>query len=156
MKYTTLCILEKDHEICLATKKRGFGVGRINGVGGKVQEGESIEQATIRETFEEIGVVIDPKHLEKVAIHHFSFINKPEWDQETHVYFVSTWEGEPTESEEMKPQWFSKNEIPFDKMWGDDIHWLPKVLQGEKVRGHFSFDESQKLLDGFRVELLVE
>ncbi len=25
--------------------------------------------------------------------------------------------GEPTETEEMRPQWFAENFIPFDKMW---------------------------------------
>ncbi len=35
-------------EICLAMKKRGFGMGRWNGVGGKVEKGEAIEDAALR------------------------------------------------------------------------------------------------------------
>jgi 8-oxo-dGTP pyrophosphatase MutT (NUDIX family) len=156
MKYSTLCILHRNKEILLAMKKRGFGVGRWNGVGGKVGPDESIEDAVIRETEEEIGVRIEPGDLNKVAILHFNFINKPEWDQETHVYYISTWTGEPTESEEMKPQWYLETEIPFHSMWEDDPHWLPRIIKGEKVRGKFTFDENQKLQDGFTVSRLVE
>jgi 8-oxo-dGTP pyrophosphatase MutT (NUDIX family) len=36
-------------------KKRGFGEGRWNGVGGKVEPGESIEAALIREAKEEVN-----------------------------------------------------------------------------------------------------
>ena len=32
------------------------------------------------------------------------------------VFDVTKFEGEPVESEEMQPRWFSPDEIPFDKM----------------------------------------
>ena len=41
----------------------------------------------------------------------------------------------------MKPAEFLISEIPYDKMWPDDIHWLPKVLAGKKVRASFTFAE---------------
>ncbi len=56
MKHTTLLFLLKDNHILLAMKKRGFGAGRWNGVGGKIEAGETIVQAAVRECFEEIGV----------------------------------------------------------------------------------------------------
>ena len=49
MKQATLCPLIKDDQILLAMKKRGFGVGKWNGVGGKVEKGEEIIDAAIRE-----------------------------------------------------------------------------------------------------------
>ena len=63
MRDTTLVFLVKKDstmitDICLAMKKRGFGAGRYNGVGGKVEKGESIEDAARRETKEEIGVEV--------------------------------------------------------------------------------------------------
>ena len=39
MQTETLCLLMRDNEILLAMKKRGFGVGKWNGVGGKVKNG---------------------------------------------------------------------------------------------------------------------
>jgi len=38
-------------------KKRGFGVGKWNGYGGKLDEGESIEQCAIRELEEECSII---------------------------------------------------------------------------------------------------
>jgi hypothetical protein len=29
----------------------------------------------------------------------------------------------------MKPEWFSIDEIPFDKMWEDDKYWMPRILK---------------------------
>ena len=132
-------------EICLAMKKRGFGVGKWNGTGGKLLEGESVEQSAVRETEEEINVRI--KEFYKVAELEFSFANKPEWNQSTHVFFCEHWEGTPSESEEMKPEWFSIKDIPFSNMWADDIFWLPEVLDRKQLKGKFLFGEGDTMLE---------
>ena len=49
---TTLCFLINNSQVLLAMKKRGFGVGKWNGTGGKVIGDESVEQAAKRETKE--------------------------------------------------------------------------------------------------------
>ncbi|MEK7615400.1 MAG: 8-oxo-dGTP diphosphatase [Patescibacteria group bacterium] len=132
-------------EICLAMKKRGFGVGRWNGVGGKVEVGESIESAVKRETREEIGV--NAKEIDKVAELTFYFPHNPSWNQLVHVYFCEVWEGDPVETEEMSPKWVAVPEIPFNQMWADDIFWLPEVLKGGFVKASFTFDEHDLILD---------
>lgn len=55
-------------------------------------------------------------------------------------------EGEPSESEEMKPEWFDFDKIPYDNMFADDRYWLPYVIQGRKFDATFSFDENWNLL----------
>ncbi len=159
MRNSTLLFLIKKSsvgkitDICLAMKKRGFGMGRWNGTGGKVNEGESIEDATVRETEEEIGVKIDDvSDLHKVAELAFTFATKPEWNQMVHVYFAEKWSGDIVESEEMKPQWFNVSNIPFKDMWPDDIFWLPKVLGGDKVKASkvkadFTFGDGDVILE---------
>lgn len=127
-------------------KKRGFGEGKWNGVGGKPNPDESIEDAAIRETFEEIGV--KPAKLKHRAVLNFYFPEEnKEWNQQVMVYMVDVWEGEPSESEEMAPKWFNHKEIPYESMWSDDIHWLPKVLEGQFVTADFYFDENQQIKD---------
>ncbi len=149
MKNTTLLFLIKRtdgsiSDICLAMKKRGFGVGRWNGVGGKVGVGESIEDAARRETSEEIGVDVGVLH--KVAELTFSFAFKPESNQLTHVYVTEEWGGEPFESEEMKPKWYSVRSLPFESMWPDDPYWLPEVIQGNLIKASFTFGEGNSVL----------
>src|SRR4051812_23340605 len=95
MRNVTLCLLIKGDEVLLAMKKRGFGAGKWNGIGGKVNEGESIEAAAVREAEEEIGVKIDIKDLEYTATTNFFFKDKPEWNQSMKTFFVAKWEGEP-------------------------------------------------------------
>lgn len=121
-------------------EKRGFGEGYWNGYGGKLEEGENIEKGIIREINEEAGVLVSEFNLEKVAINNFFFEDGKHL--EVHVFFVHVWEGEPVETEEMRPQWYAFDVIPYDLMWADDIHWLPRVLKGEKLRGavHFNAD----------------
>ncbi len=135
-------------QILLAMKKRGFGAGFWNGVGGKAKLGESVSIAVRREAWEEIGIhVIE---AEKVALLHFYFPEdegKKDWNQDVHVFFIKRWLGKPKESEEMNPQWFKIDDLPFEEMWADDRFWLPRVLLGEKIEGWFRFDEKTGLLD---------
>lgn len=137
MRDVTLVYLIKESkekkitDMLWAMKKRGFGEGLWNGVGGKVEEDESIEEAARREAFEEIRVKLGK--MEKVAELEFRFPPKPEWDQLGHVYFVRSWEGEPTETEEMRPKWFKVNELPYNEMWSADSKWVPEVIKGRKI-----------------------
>jgi len=126
-----------ENKILLGMKKRGFGEGRWNGFGGKVEEGETIESSAIRELKEEAG--IEAKKINKIGILEFSFENDPK-KLEAHIFKITEFTGEPTESEEMKPQWFNFDEIPFFQMWSDDEHWFPYLLNGKSFKGNFLFD----------------
>jgi len=158
MKQATLCLLvrgNKDNkEILLAIKKRGFGIGKWNGVGGKFdpEKGDkNIIDTAVREIEEEIGV--KAKELEKRAVLDFYFPYQNEWDQSVHVFLVRNWEGEPKESEEMAPKWFKIGDIPFGKMWDDDKFWLPHILEGKKVKAKFVFEKGEKI-SGKRIEFV--
>lgn len=160
MKQSILCLLIKknqnDRELLLAMKKKGFGAGRWNGVGGKLdpQKGDkSILDTLIRETEEEIGVKI--KEFEKVALLTFlyPYYSEKKWD--VHVFLARNWEGEPAESEEMTPKWFRLNEIPFDEMWPDDKFWLPEILEGKKLKAKFIFEEGD-VISGHNIKVVEE
>lgn len=155
LRQATICLLRKDNEVLLAMKKRGFGAGKWNGVGGKVKEGETAEQAAIRETQEEIGVTLTV--LKQMAVLDFHFPDIPaekDWDQQVVVFMSDKWTGDPIESEEMKPQWYETSEIPYDQMWSDDILWMPKVLSGQKVKAKFIFSGESDLKE-YKFEELV-
>lgn len=144
-KVCTLLFLKRGDEILLAMKKRGFGSGRYNGVGGKIEPNETIEQALLRECQEEIGVT--PMNYWQVAEHDFIQKESDEpWRMYVHAYICDEWQGEPHETEEMAPEWFKVEDIPYDRMWQDDEFWLPQVLAGNKVHGQFTFDEKDNML----------
>lgn len=144
MKQLTLLFLLRDGEVLLAMKKRGFGAGRWNGVGGKLDLGETIEQALIRESQEEIGVSpIDYQHMADITFHEFH--DGESHDMAVSVYTATEWAGEPVESEEMAPQWFKLDNIPYDEMWPDDPYWLPQVLAGKRLVAEFNLDENDTI-----------
>jgi 8-oxo-dGTP diphosphatase/2-hydroxy-dATP diphosphatase len=136
-KILTLCIVVKDKEILLGMKKRGFGAGLWNGFGGKVEEGETIEQAAIRELTEECK--IDAVEVKKTGIIEFTFQDSPKI-LEVHIFKVVDFTGKPVETEEMKPKWFGFENIPYSQMWSSDIHWLPLLLHDKLFTGSFLFD----------------
>jgi 8-oxo-dGTP diphosphatase/2-hydroxy-dATP diphosphatase len=142
-KILTLCIIHQHPKILLGMKKRGFGAGKWNGFGGKVQSGESIAEAAYREVREEAGVKVTK--MEKLGVIDFEFHEDPEI-LEVHIFKANEFEGEPQESEEMKPRWFHIDEIPFASMWPDDKHWLPLLLQGKKFKGKFLFNKTDTIL----------
>ena len=142
---TTLCILKKDNLILLGMKKSGFGNGKYNGIGGKIERMETPDEAMIRETQEEISVT--PIKYEKVGIIDFDEYYKGNKEHVIlHLYMVYQWNGNPKESDEMSPKWFNIKQVPFKQMLPDNKYWLPLILQGKKIKAHFNFDENWNLL----------
>lgn len=134
----TLCLVLRGDEVLLGMKKRGFGAGRWNGFGGKLKEGETLDQAVVREVKEEAEIT--PLDLNEMGILDFHFKDEAKY-LEVHIFRADSFSGEPIETEEMRPQWFRVDEIPFDQMWSDDSYWFPLLLSGKKFKGKFLFNK---------------
>ena len=65
---------------------------------------------------------------------------------EVHIFHVLEYNGEPIETEEMKPQWFKLEEIPFESMWADDPYWFPLFLKKRKFKGMIIFKNMDEIL----------
>ncbi len=140
----TLCIVHDKTRVLLGMKKRGFGMGKWNGFGGKVNANETILEATKRELKEEAD--IDANDLIEMGIIEFEFKRNPEI-LEVHIFKGLNYTGKPKEGEEMKPEWFKIDEIPFDKMWPDDKYWFPMLLDNKRFEGRFVFGERGEILE---------
>jgi 8-oxo-dGTP diphosphatase / 2-hydroxy-dATP diphosphatase len=148
----TLCLHRRDGKILLGKKKRGFGAGKWNGFGGKVEEGETVEQAARREMAEECGLT--PTAMRKCGELSFAFEGNTQ-QLDVHVFDVTAADGEPTATAEMEPVWFPEGEIPFAEMWADDPHWMPLYLAGKSFRGKFVFADQETLARHCLLELDV-
>jgi 8-oxo-dGTP diphosphatase len=152
-----LCFLTRrsasgEQEVLLGRKLRGLGEGNIVGLGGKVEAGETARSAAVRESQEEAGVVLCEAHVVQRAFITFRFPAKPSWDQEATVFVAESWRGQPTPTAEIVPRWYPRAAIPYDRMWQDARHWLPRVLDGEDIRAHFTFRDDLRTLDSWQVE----
>ncbi|XP_076636748.1 oxidized purine nucleoside triphosphate hydrolase [Colletes latitarsis] len=151
-KIFSLVFIRKATEVLLGLKKRGFGKGKWNGFGGKVEAGETILQGAIRELKEECG--LSAINLKKIGILEFEF----EGDEtllEVHVFETYQYNGEIIESEEMQPKWYHLKDIPFKQMWPDDEYWFPYMLRGELFKGYFLY-RGQDLILTHNIKIMEE
>ena len=136
-----LVFVIEDENVLLIHKKTGLGAGKINGPGGKLEEGETALDAAIREVEEEL--LITPHQLEEMGVLHFDFVDGLRL--ECTVFRAFGYDGTPTETREAKPEWFAFDKVPYDQMWADDQHWLPQVIEGQHFTAWFRFDKEEML-----------
>lgn len=132
----TLVFVVREKQVLLIRKKRGLGAGKVNGPGGKVEPGESVEACAARELEEELCVKpVDLRCLGKLS---FQFTDG--YGIHVSVFIASDCIGEAMETEEAAPLWADLSDIPYDEMWEDDRIWLPMLLREERFSGEFIFD----------------
>ena len=137
----TLCFLIEAGKILLIRKKRGFGAGKINAPGGRIEPGEEPHECAIRETSEEVGLT--PAGVRNHGELHFQFTDG--YSLHCTVFVANDYSGELIETDEALPIWTPLDSIPYEEMWADDIHWLPGVITGGTFRGYFHFDGEKML-----------
>jgi 8-oxo-dGTP pyrophosphatase MutT (NUDIX family) len=149
-KVMTLCYVYDGTRILLGEiKKEGKLKGMFNGFGGKVEAGETVDEAARRELFEECGIV--PLDMRERGVIFFEFEpggnpfdGKP--IVELHIFSVMQYAQEPIESDEMHPQWFDYADIPYDKMWPDDRYVLPLLFEGKDFTGTFFLKDPHTIM----------
>jgi 8-oxo-dGTP diphosphatase len=132
----TLCFLRQGSRVLMIRKKRGLGAGKINGVGGRLEKGETSLAGVVREAQEELGIT--PLDAVPVGKLHFQFLDG--YSLFCTVFVAARFDGIPVETEEAAPVWFDIGQLPFEEMWEDDELWLLGALDGKCFRGFFVFD----------------
>ena len=135
-RFATLIYLIRDDEVLLIEKLRGHGAGKVNAPGGHIEVGETPEECAIREAFEEVGIAVLNADLRATLKFHDT---ENGFNMLGYALTSTTFTGQPRPTPEAVPFWSKIEQIPFDRMWEDDQHWVPRVLAGEVLDCEFVF-----------------
>lgn len=140
-KHAVITYIFSENKVLLIHKKRGLGAGKVNAPGGHIEEGETKLEAAIRETEEEVGLT--PVNSKEVGTLLFQFSNGLK--MEGTVFIAEDYRGTMIETDEADPFWINIDDIPYQKMWEDDLLWLPHVIKGKNIHGRFIFNDDKML-----------
>jgi len=127
MKIGTLCYINNGHKTLMLhriKKKNDIHEGKWNGLGGKLESGESPEECVIREVYEESGLIIKNPNLRGIMTFP-KFDDIDDWL--VFLYTATDFNGDLIESNEGVLKWINNNEILNLNLWeGDKIYldWL--------------------------------
>ncbi|MEM3670739.1 MAG: 8-oxo-dGTP diphosphatase [Thermoprotei archaeon] len=145
-----LCYVFSGDKVLLQKKAEGlFGGGKWNAPGGKLHNGERVEEAGLRELVEETGLSASNAYCQGEL--EFYCGAQATADQLVHVLVCSDTKGSPRGSREGAVEWFSRTALPLEEMWDDDRYWLPYLLAHRKFVGAFYFTEGYERLVKFWV-----
>ena len=140
---TLIYLMEDDQVLMLERiKKQGdIHIGKWNGLGGKVDLGESIKSCAIRELNEESGL----------SAEYFDFaghITFPEFDKHGNDWSVYVFRaygpsGDMIECDEGELSWVPKDEILSLNLWEGDKHFIPYVLSNKIFFGEFCYESGE-------------
>lgn len=116
-------LLDEDNRILLAQRPEGKQLaGLWEFPGGKIEPGETPEQALIREIGEELGVIINPACLAPLTFASHSYES---FHLLMPLYYCRRWEGEITSREGQKLAWVRANRLSEYPMPPADIPLIP-------------------------------
>jgi 8-oxo-dGTP diphosphatase len=125
MKLATLCYVKKDaHTLMVHRIKKANDMhqGKWNGLGGKLEPGESPEECALRELYEETGLrVANP--LLKGFITFPAFDDFEDWY--VYVFIIRQFTGELIDSVEGTLRWVPDAELLDLNLWEGDRIFLP-------------------------------
>jgi 8-oxo-dGTP diphosphatase len=139
MKLATLCYVRRDSKTLMVyrnKKPNDMHMGKWNGLGGKLEPGESPEECAVREIFEESGLQVKTLTL-KGFLTFPAFSNDEDWY--AFVYLVSDFTGNLISSPEGELRWIEDSELLKLNLWAGDRIFLPLLERPGIFSGKFVY-----------------
>ena len=143
MKFATLCYVRRDNKTLMVhriKKENDMHQGKWNGLGGKLEPGETPEECAIREIREESGLEV--KHLVLKGLLTFPLFAKNE-DWYAFVYVVDQVEGDMIDSPEGILEWVDNDKILELNLWEGDHIFLPWLERSGFFSAKFVYDNGR-------------
>ena len=146
MKLATLCYVMKDNNTLMIyrnKKENDYHMGKWNGLGGKMENGETPEECAVREVWEEAGLKV--KNPEMKGFLTFPlFDGKDDWY--VFVFVIKDFEGEIIESNEGHLEWIPNDKLFDLNLWEGDTIFLKWLFQDKFFSAKFNY-ENGKYID---------
>ena len=119
-------LINQDRKVLFAERPEGkIMSGLWEFPGGKVELGETPEQALVREMFEELNIVIDPKDLEPLT---FASHEYDTFHMLMPLYVCKAWKGELLGREGQRFEWDAMNELKNYPMPPADLPLIERIV----------------------------
>lgn len=129
MKLATLCYVRKDGKTLMVhrnKKANDMHQGKWNGLGGKLEPGETPEECCIRELYEETGLIVRNPQL-KGLITFPGFSNDEDWY--TFLFVITDFDGQLIDSPEGELEWVEDDRLLELNLWEGDRIFIPWLEQ---------------------------
>ena len=130
MKNSVLCYIEKDEKYLMLyrnKKKNDVNGGKWIGVGGKLEENESPDEALLREVKEETGLSLTSYKFRGII----TFVSDTWEDEYMYLYTADCFEGEIIECDEGELSWVDKFSVLDLPTWAGDRVFLTRLLDND-------------------------
>lgn len=123
-------------------KEDDMNAGKYIGVGGKQENGETIEECAIREVKEETGLDVHALQLAGTVLFH-----SPIHQECMYVYITNDFSGSIHQCDEGQLQYIHTNKILQLPLWQGDILFLKRILHNQLPFHYIYFyDENDNLI----------
>lgn len=146
MKFATLCYVRSQgctlmiHRI---KKQNDMHAGKWNGLGGKLEPGETPEECALREIWEESGIKVKNLHW-KGFLTFPQFANQEDWY--AFVFIADADQEMIIDSNEGELRWIPNDKILELDLWEGDRIFLPWLDQPRFFSAKFNYQD-KKLVD---------
>jgi 8-oxo-dGTP diphosphatase len=141
----TLCYIRKGAKTLMlhrVKKKNDIHEGKWNGLGGKMEAGETPEECVIREVREESGLRIDRPELRAI-------LTFPEFDGHddwlVFLFVADRFSGELIDSDEGNLKWIETRKLPELPLWEGDRLFLKWMEQERFFSAKFVYKQGRLL-----------